>query len=190
VDTQTYSPATQKERQEARKQLGIPKDSHVVLFTGSAHHPNIEALSYIHQELHPLSNERSFFLIAGSVTSRPAKAPRLLETGPVEDMMLCFQAADTAINPMFSGSGMNQKVCQYLASGLPVLSSPFGARGFETGEQKGILCFENTREFLDLLFPLQEDLEKRTRFQNAARAYAEKRLSWDLISRERLATLQ
>ncbi len=189
VDIQTYHPASPQERSEAREQLGIPQDVHVILFTGSSHHPNTEALAYIHQELHPLSSEQSFFLVAGSVSSRATKSPRLLETGPVLDMTPCFQAADCAINPMFSGSGMNQKVCQYLSSGLPVLCSPFGARGFETGETKGILCFEDSKEFLDHLFSIEESREKRRDLSQSARRYAEEKLSWESLSRERMEGL-
>ena len=189
VDTQTFHPASPEERVKAREKLGIPQDVHVILFTGSAHHPNTEALAYIHQELHPLSDEQSFFLIAGSVSPKALKSPRLFETGPILDMTPCFQAADCAINPMFSGSGMNQKVCQYLASGLPVLCSPFGARGFETGESKGILCFKNCKEFLDLLFPLQDNPEIREPLSHAARRYAEEKLSWERITQQRLTAL-
>ncbi len=189
VDLQTFQPASPEDRKRARQELGIPQDVHVILFTGSAHHPNLAALAYIRQELHPLSDEHCFFLIGGSVSPKAAKAPRILETGPIQDIGLCFQAADTAINPMFSGSGMNQKICQYLASGLPVLSSPFGARGFETGEEKGILLFKNTEEFLTLHFPLQESQEKKEALQKAARRYAKEHLSWKALSKLRLQVL-
>jgi hypothetical protein len=36
-----------------------------------------------------------------------------------------------ALNPVTTGSGSNMKVLRYLTCGLPVLSTPFGMRGFE-----------------------------------------------------------
>ncbi len=38
-------------------------------------------------------------------------------------------AADVAVNPMFSGSGTNIKMFDFMAAGLPVISTPTGARG-------------------------------------------------------------
>jgi glycosyltransferase involved in cell wall biosynthesis len=40
-------------------------------------------------------------------------------------------AADVALNPMRIGSGTNLKLLEYLAWAIPVVSTPFGARGIE-----------------------------------------------------------
>ena len=42
-------------------------------------------------------------------------------------------AADVALNPVLHGSGTNLKVIEYLASGVPVVSTAFGVRGLEVG---------------------------------------------------------
>ncbi|MGB9636627.1 MAG: hypothetical protein ACPL1Y_05205 [Thermoplasmata archaeon] len=41
----------------------------------------------------------------------------------------CY-AADMAVNPMPSGSGINTRMIEYFAYGLPVISTPIGVRGF------------------------------------------------------------
>ncbi len=40
-------------------------------------------------------------------------------------------AASVAVNPMVSGSGTNLKIVEYLAAGVPVVSTPFGMRGLD-----------------------------------------------------------
>src|SRR5207302_10682156 len=52
--------------------------------------------------------------------------------GRVSDVQkqLLFAQATLALNPMKAGSGSNLKLVDYLAAGLPVLSSTVGARGF------------------------------------------------------------
>ena len=43
---------------------------------------------------------------------------------------------DVALNPMFSGSGSNLKMLDYTASGVPVLTTPFGNRGLDFTPQQ------------------------------------------------------
>ena len=52
-------------------------------------------------------------------------------TGVVDDTARrdYLAAADVAVNPMFSGSGTNIKMFDFMAAGLPVISTPTGARG-------------------------------------------------------------
>ena len=40
-----------------------------------------------------------------------------------------FSIVDLALNPMLSGSGTNLKMFDYMAAGIPVISTEFGARG-------------------------------------------------------------
>jgi Glycosyl transferases group 1 len=51
-------------------------------------------------------------------------------TGRVAQIEPYFAAADFAINPMFSGAGTNVKMADFIAARLPILSTEFGARGF------------------------------------------------------------
>lgn len=48
-------------------------------------------------------------------------------------------ASDIAINPVISGSGINIKMIDYMAAGLPVVTTKIGARGFENGNEDMIV---------------------------------------------------
>jgi glycosyltransferase involved in cell wall biosynthesis len=55
-----------------------------------------------------------------------------------------YKVVDYAINPMFSGAGTNVKMFEYMAAGLPIISTPFGVRGINSAK---ICYFENEEEF-------------------------------------------
>jgi glycosyltransferase involved in cell wall biosynthesis len=53
--------------------------------------------------------------------------------GPVSNAKraILLGGADVALNPMLSGTGSNLKMLDYFAAGIPVVSTPFGARGLD-----------------------------------------------------------
>ena len=70
-----------------------------------------------------------------------------------------FAQAALALNPMKVGSGSNLKLVDYLAAGLPVLSSTVGARGFSP----------ELVDCLEVVAPEPAALSRRDRHQPAAR---------------------
>lgn len=119
-------------RMRLREQLGFKPEEKIALFLGSNAQPNREAAAAIMSAIAPACPEVRF-VIAGKVGSGLAAAgiASVSVTGPVEDPLPYLQAADVALNPMLSGSGSNIKVAEYCAAGLPVITTPFGLRGFE-----------------------------------------------------------
>jgi glycosyltransferase involved in cell wall biosynthesis len=55
----------------------------------------------------------------------------VLALGRVERLPPLLAAADVAVNPVESGSGSNVKLAEYLAAGVPVVTTPVGLRGYE-----------------------------------------------------------
>lgn len=104
------------------------------VFIGSAHGPNVMAAQWIASTLaakHPNID----FEILGSVSSSIVDpiADNVELGGRVDDHEKSKRlfAASIALNPMSTGSGSNVKIADYLQHGLKVLSTGFGARGYE-----------------------------------------------------------
>jgi glycosyltransferase involved in cell wall biosynthesis len=118
-------------RGRSKKERIIPVP--LIIFMGSGHPPNVEAARQIIQNIAPkLLN--AYFLIAGSVCWEIEHEHRGKNVGLAyfitdEDKKELFRVADIAINPMISGSGSNLKMLDYMAAGLPVVSTVVGARG-------------------------------------------------------------
>ena len=144
VDVSAVRAPAASERGEARRRLGVEGED-VLLFVGSFHPPNLQAVEYLVSTLAPRVPE-TLVLVAGNVAAavEPARLPKnVVCLGRVSDeaKTLLLAAADVALNPMFSGSGTNLKVLEYLAAGVPVVTTPTGARGLDlvSGEH-AIVC--------------------------------------------------
>lgn len=128
--------ATRQEWQ-ARLQQHRP----VALFLGSWHGPNLEAAEFICRTLAPACPQVVFYL-AGSLCDHPdfRKLPpnnvRTLGRVSQTELAVLLASVDVALNPMFTGSGSNLKMLDYTASGVPVLTTPFGNRGLEFTAQQ------------------------------------------------------
>lgn len=102
----------------------------VVLFMGSGHIPNVRAAEFIVEALAPRFPQVQFEIIGGCLKEGEFPS-NVIRRGIVSDAekRTLLQSANLALNPMEMGSGSNVKVLDFIAHGLPVLSTPFGMRG-------------------------------------------------------------
>jgi glycosyltransferase involved in cell wall biosynthesis len=109
---------------------------------------------------------------------------RLCLMGVVDekDKKLAYQAADFALNPIFKGSGSNIKMFDYLASALPVVTTPVGARGI-AGENENHFLVAEKETFADAVKRLLQDASLRKSLGRAGRKLALEKYDWRVISR-------
>ncbi len=155
----------------------------LAIFLGSGHPPNVEAARFICEVLAP-ALPRLRFDIAGSVCDRLSDVPenvRLLGllSGPAKARL--FRRCDVALNPMFTGAGTNLKMLDFMSAGLPIVSTPVGARGLDI--EDGGHCVVAAREsFAAAVASLIDDPARRTRLGDSARALAYERYTWRSIT--------
>jgi glycosyltransferase involved in cell wall biosynthesis len=89
-----------------------------------------------------LARRRIHVLVVGNIIREPMRLPGFTATGRVEVVEPYFAAADAALNPMWSGAGTNVKMCEFIATRLPILTTPFGARGFAIDDGRTGFLFE------------------------------------------------
>jgi glycosyltransferase involved in cell wall biosynthesis len=120
-------------RERARASLGIPPDASALLFVGGRAHHNRQAVEFLERDVVPRLGGRTRLLVAGGCADDlpPPRDGSVLRLGYVEDLRPLLAAADVAVNPIAYGSGSNLKMAEYLAAGLPVVTTPIGVRGFE-----------------------------------------------------------
>lgn len=70
-------------------------------------------------------------LVVGNLPISSSFARDIIFCGIQSDLSPFFIGSDLALNPVISGSGSNLKLIECLGNGLPVLTTPFGARGFK-----------------------------------------------------------
>jgi glycosyltransferase involved in cell wall biosynthesis len=187
VDVTEIQPATREQRLRARSDLQLPMNKPVLIFIGSGYGPNTEAAAFLVQDVAPALPECTV-AIAGSVRDSYAAQnnsttpENVVWTGVIDSQQrrALYQAADIALNPMFSGSGTNLKMLDYFAAGLPVVSTPAGARGLNIAADTCVVC--PVEEFVAHIRSLLDNDSLRENMGRAARQLAVERYAWTLIA--------
>jgi glycosyltransferase involved in cell wall biosynthesis len=157
----------------------------LVVFLGSGHYPNVEATRLIIQEIAPKMPD-VYFLICGSVCWSVQNELHSDNIGLAymideDEKIELFRVADIAINPMKSGSGTNVKMLDFMAAGLPVVTTPTGARGLNIKNGiHGIIC--SIEEFPGQIRRLLNDIELYRNISENERKIVEESYDWKKIS--------
>lgn len=132
-----HEPPSDNQRRAIQVRLGIDRWTVVAFFIGSPYGPNLEAAHFIADELAPTMPDILFVIGGGVGTLLHVDRPNVHLTGPLDDVQRknWLAAAHVAINPMFSGSGTNIKMFDFMAMALPVASTAIGARGIALGKR-------------------------------------------------------
>jgi glycosyltransferase involved in cell wall biosynthesis len=121
---------THYRREEARAELGLGPEELAILFVGGPAAHNRRAARFLEEKLLPALNRPARLIIAGQCAP-PRRKGRVLALGFVDRLTPLLAAADVAVNPIDSGSGSNLKLAEYVAAGIPVVTTPIGLRGYE-----------------------------------------------------------
>lgn len=116
-------------------------------------------------------------------TSRFKQAQNVYLLGQVseEEKFAIYKTADVALNPMTSGSGTNIKVLGYLASGIPLITTPKGARGLAlVNNENAIIC--NISDFPEKIRDVLKDNNLATSLANKGRQLVEETYDWSNIT--------
>lgn len=187
VDTSDVPFTPWRARMENKHRLGL-EDEKLVLFMGSWHPPNLEACENI-LALAPQLPEVKFLLLGSQCLAfEKRQLPRNVGLlGVVNDAKknVIFSIVDLALNPMQSGSGTNLKMFDYMAAGIPVITTEFGARGIG---RKDTMLLANTMDdigktILEFQAAAMDEITAR------AREYVEDNFSWTKIAADFLITL-
>ncbi|MGC9203774.1 MAG: glycosyltransferase [Thermoplasmata archaeon] len=137
------------------------KDSKSIAFIGSLYEANIIALKEIEKMAEGLQEFE--FHIIGSLKNYPGKKKlkNIVYHGTVSDEQKdrILNESFLALNPVTMGSGRNVKMVDYMSHGLPILTTPLGARGFNLDEIKDIIFIEEIDKFKEKIMEISSKRE-------------------------------
>jgi len=100
-----------------------------------------------------------------------------------EKLKQIYEAADIAINPMFSGSGLNIKMLDYMAAGLPIISTEVGARGLKIENNKELIICKSD-QFKKKIESLFNNVRLCEQLRRNARKIVEKKYDSKVVTKK------
>ncbi len=176
VDTEYFSPNS----------APAAVESPTLIFTGVMDYvPNVDAVQYFAHEIYPRIRQMEpdvRFLIVGQrpnrVVRRLGGIPGIAVTGKVADVRPYFARAHVAVAPLRLAQGMQTKVLEAMAMGLPVVATSKAYQGLEARPGEDLFVEDDPASFADVVTRLLRTPSLRARVGTAGRAFVEDRHSW------------
>lgn len=164
---------------------------HRLLFVGNmSYYPNIKAAEYLAREVMPLlrKKEPQFKLaIAGANPSQLVQdlaAEDIEVTGWVDDIVEEYHKSGMVVAPIFHGSGLQNKILEAMACGIPVITTLQTNNAIGAKEEKEILIAGEANEFVERIQRLLKDEAAYDAIRGAARTFVERNYSWSVFVNE------
>jgi sugar transferase (PEP-CTERM/EpsH1 system associated) len=158
-----------------------------LLFTGAMDYlPNVDAVVHFCHDILPRIRREvpdARLLIVGlnpaPRVARLARMPGVVVTGTVPDVRGYYAQAQVCIAPLRLGRGIQNKVIQGMAMGLPVVATSAAARGIEARPGHELHVADDPADFASRVVTLLRDPVERRRLGRAARAFVESHHAWE-----------
>lgn len=157
-----------------------------VVFLGHMYYPpNENALALIATHILPALrriDERYSVTIIGIVpdgTKEKYSKNGLIFRGGVDDLAGELSRYDVAIAPLFEGSGTRLKLLDFMASGIPTISSTLGIEGLHEDITNSLIIEDDIHEYARLIDEIVCDASQYQQLATKGRSYVERNYNWD-----------
>lgn len=145
---------------------------------------NLDACFYFAEEILPRvrGRLRCTFRVVGRIGASDARRLRAMDGvevfGNVESVPEAVGNARVGVAPVRLGAGVQNKVLEYMALGLPVITSPVALEGLQARAGSDLLVAATPEEYAVQLETLWHDEVLRTRLAASAYRYVRENHSW------------
>jgi polysaccharide biosynthesis protein PslH len=143
------------------------------LFLGSGNDANIISLNAFLDNVLPLiraARPDVRLVVAGSICGKIEDREGVVKLGRVDSLKDAFTRAPLSINPIALGTGINIKLLDALAAGIPTISSRTGVRGLPERYRSGVVVVEDNdhQAFAEAILQLSASRDQREALGNKA----------------------
>ncbi len=160
-----------------------------IIFTGvMSYYPNHDAARYLIKEILPLLRQKISameLLIVGrdpkpELRELARRDPEVTITGSVADMRPYLERAAVFAAPLRVASGIQNKILEAMAMGVPVVTTPIVAEGLYLDGCGEPPLYKAVRpeEFVEHIVALLKNKDKRLELAKAGRRFVETNFSW------------
>jgi glycosyltransferase involved in cell wall biosynthesis len=162
-----------------------------VLFSGKiSYHANEAAVLELAHRIMPLvwrERPNAQLVIAGKdpsqAVSRLSGDPRITVTGFVEDLRPFFWSATVVVAPLIYGTGIQNKVLEAMACGVPVVASSAACAGIGAPPGRALLVGSGAQEIASHVVALFRAPARRAELAVAGRRYVQMQHDWHQLGR-------
>ncbi len=161
------------------------KTSRDLLFTGNmSYRPNVESARFLASEVMPLVWKRYPDLTLTLAGANPAAAVQALKgrhievTGWVDDIFSVYASSKIFVAPMLINSGLQNKLLEAMASGLPSITTQLANNALGAAAGKEILIANDATEISEAIFRLIEDADFAQQLASSGQSYVTGAYSW------------
>ncbi len=164
-----------------------PQQPGTLIFTGNMNYdPNVDAAKSFCEQVYPLIKQQypAVKLRIAGKSPQPsvlalAADPSITVTGFVDDIRTETRAVQIAIAPMRIAAGLQNKVLESMAVGLPMVMTPIANEGIGAVPERDALVAGSPDEFARQVVRLLNSQEERIRISKAAREFIQSSWSWE-----------
>jgi glycosyltransferase involved in cell wall biosynthesis len=163
---------------------------HAIVFVGSLRTPhNAQAIKWFLRHAWPTISMRDYgvelYIVGsgagGELERLTTNESRVLLLGMVDDIRPIVASSKVMVAPLWFGSGVNLKILQAMALGVPVVTTPIGAEGLGVTHGVNIAVAENAKDFVDSVCRLLADEHMAERIGQAGRRHVQEKFMWESI---------
>jgi sugar transferase (PEP-CTERM/EpsH1 system associated) len=177
VDLTRFRPA--RDRAEA---------DHLVFVGVMDYLPNVDGCVWFVNEILPRIRARRPQVRLSIVGSKPTpevealgRAPGVTVTGFVDEPREWLERAAVSVAPLRIARGIQNKVLEALAMGLPTVGTTSATQGVEGTPGEHFVVADEASAFADATVELLEDPDRAARLSAAARAFVEEHYDWETL---------
>ncbi len=161
-------------------------EKHVILFTGAMDYfPNEDAVLYFADEMWPKVKKKLpgsvFYVVGGNPSKRVIALSEgnsgIIVTGYVPDVRKYLHRADIFVAPLRIARGIQNKVLEAMAAGIPVVARPEAVKGLSANNGY-VSVAGNPDTFVDSIMGILNDSQKREKLIFDAREYVNTYHNW------------
>jgi len=179
VDLETFRPAPDE-----------AEPNHLV-FTGVMdYYPNIEGCVFFVNEVLPRVRSEfpdARFTIVGAhptpEVERLAQEPGVTVTGFVDDVRDHMRRASISVAPMHIARGIQNKVLEAMAMGLPVVGTESATQGTDGAAGRDFLLADDAEPFAEAVLGLLRDPGRARELGAQGRRFVEENYDWEVVLR-------
>lgn len=159
-----------------------------LVFTGNMNYPpNIDSVLYLVRKVLPLVHAHrpeTNLLISGVDPSAEVRElarndPRIEVSGWVKDIRHSYAAARIFIAPMQIGTGLQNKLLEAMAMGMPCITSSLANNAVQAVPGESILIGQGPKDYAEHILRLLDDPAERDRLAEAGSRFVRTHFDWE-----------